>query len=88
MANEVLIPKTFINNDPEHGIVGDIADATDFNANFQKCLDMNYVSPTAPPTPYVGQFWTKTDEPDTSPLKVRMRIGSKWMAIQLMEVES
>lgn len=83
MANEVVIPKTFVNNDPEHGVTGDIADATDFNANNVKLNDKIYLSTTAPASPFVSQIWVKTDEDNTSPLKVRMWLGDGWYAIQI-----
>ena len=78
MTNELTLPITFVN-------LVDIADADDFNANYVACNDKVYRSPTPPTSPYLSQFWVKSDEDEDSPFLLNMWTGTKWKAIQLMD---
>lgn len=45
-----------------------------------------HIGATAPASPYTGKIWVKSDEPEDSPLLLRMYVGTKWLAIQLMDI--
>lgn len=80
MANQNVLPFTVVN-----GV--DPVDADESMANWNYANDRIYRSPTAPATPYLSQFWVKSDEPEDSPLLLQMWTGTKWKAIVLADIE-
>lgn len=62
---------------------GNVPDADQWMANYDACNDKIFISPTPPATPYLGQFWVKSDEPEDSPFQLQMWTGTKWKSVQL-----
>lgn len=75
-GNDVVFVKVLANGE------GNIPDADEVMANFDKCNDKIFASATAPTSPYVSQMWFKTGVS----IQIALRIygsDSQWHAVMM-----
>jgi hypothetical protein len=80
-GNDIEFAKVLANGE------GNLPDADEVMANFDKVNDKIWISITAPSSPYNGQIWYKYNEDSSIALRIYNSVNVCWYAIPLMIIE-
>jgi hypothetical protein len=69
-----------------HGSLTSLKDRLAVFLNNDGTPKLLYVGVSAP-SPLLSMFWLKSDEPEDSPIKLRVWTGTRYKAVSLMEIE-